>query len=625
MFWVLLFSTLVGAVLIGMPGRPGQNPLKAFSGWIATAACFLSFLTAGFYFFTLKPGVSKTFFLFTWIKEENLNIAFSFILDPLSLLLALLITGVGSLIHFYSLGYMKGDKGIARYFSYLNLFVFFMLVLILADSLPLLFVGWEGVGLCSYLLIGFWFKDFKKVHAGMRAFVTNRVGDACFLLGMFLIFFHFKTLQFSELNELFKGKELGIFHPASIGGLLLFLGATGKSAQVPLHFWLSSAMAGPTPVSALIHSATMVTAGVYMTVRLFGFYGALPDLLSLMGWVGAVTALTAALTACRQWDLKKILAWSTVSQLAYMFMALGAGAFSAGIFHLLTHGFFKALLFLCAGSLIHGLSGEQDIRKMGGLKKHFPKTFWPFLVGALSLMALPPFSGFFSKDEILWSLFSDGRYGLWGLALLTSICTAFYVTRLTVLVFFGKGRFSSVPHEGSVILWAPLMILAVPALLSGFLGVPHLFSELFPGHPPNLISAHLKGFALKTFEGSLLMEGALMALSITASLLTAGVTARMYLSPGKKVSDGPLIKLLEEAFYVDRLLKNFVVTPFKNLSTALYETIDDHLLRGGVTFIALQTFTLRKRLSALQNGNIQSYAFYFVVGMGVLLVLVFIR
>ena len=291
---------------------------------------------------------------------------------------------------------MRGDEGKTRYFAFLNLFVFFMLVLVLSDSLPLLFVGWEGVGLCSYLLIGFWFKDFKKVDAGMRAFLVNRVGDACFLLGMFLLFLNFETLEFSELNGLFQGKKFDFFHPVSLAAILLFFGATGKSAQVPLYFWLPSAMAGPTPVSALIHAATMVTAGVYMVVRLFGLYGACPEALSLIGWLGGITAFFAALVAMRQWDFKKILAWSTISQLAYMFMALGVGAFPSGIFHLLTHGFFKALLFLCAGSVIHGLGGEQDIRKMGGLKKYFPKTFWSF-GGGLVLNSSSPFFRIFQQ------------------------------------------------------------------------------------------------------------------------------------------------------------------------------------------------------------------------------------
>ena len=623
MFWVLLFSPLAGALLNGLWFQKHRRG-KTLSGGIGTACCFVSFLFGCFYFFSFQGD--KNFSLFSWMKAGSLTVDFSFQLNPLSLLMVLLITGVGTLIHFYSQEYMEGDRGKPRYFAFLNLFVFFMLVLVLADSLPLLFVGWEGVGLCSYLLIGFWFKDFKKVDAGMRAFLVNRVGDACFLLGMFLLFLNFETLEFSELNRLFQGKEFDFFHPVSLAAVLLFFGAAGKSAQAPLYFWLPSAMAGPTPVSALIHAATMVTAGVYMVVRLFGLYGACAGALSLMGWVGGVTALSAALVAMRQWDFKKILAWSTISQLAYMFMALGVGAFPSGIFHLLTHGFFKALLFLCAGSVIHGLSGEQDIRKMGGLKKYFPKTFWPFMVGALSLMALPPFSGFFSKDDILWALFSSGSYGLWSLASLTALCTAFYVTRLTVLVFFGKENFDAAhpPHEGSSVLWAPLMILAVAAVFSGGLGVPHLFSELLPGHPPHLLSLWLKDFTVKTFTGLLWMEGLLMAGSVLASLVVAGFTAHYFLSP-RFEKENFLIKILERAFYVDQLLRDFIVIPFRNLTLILYETIDTRLLRGGIHSLALQFFSIRRVFSLWQNGNIHSYAFYFVLGLGFLLTLIFIR
>ena len=400
----------------------------------------------------------------------------------------LLITGVGTVIHIYSAGYMQKDPGISRYFAYLNLFVFFMLVLVLADSLPLLFVGWEGVGLCSYLLIGFWFKDSLKVAAGRKAFLVNRLGDGCFLLGMFFAFSYFETFSFQQINTLAGAESFSLFHPGALAALFLFLGATAKSAQVPLHIWLSDAMAGPTPVSALIHAATMVTAGVYLVLRLSSLYTAAGDVLQIIGWVGALTAFGAALAAAGQRDLKKTLAYSTVSQLGYMFMALSVKAFAAGAFHLLTHGFFKALLFLCAGSLIHGLNGQQDIYFMGGLKKYFPKTFWTWLIGALALVALPPFSGFFSKDEILWSLFSSGNRGLWLVALVTSAVTAFYMTRLTCLVFFGRerrGPSAQKPHESPAVMSWSLMLLAFFSAVAGFLGLPHLFSKVLPLHPPS--------------------------------------------------------------------------------------------------------------------------------------------
>jgi len=371
-----------------------QSSNKKLSGSIGVSSCLLSFLSVvcyiWFYGFT-----TRSFFILPWFQIENLNLTFSFVLDPLSLLMSLLTTGVASLIHLYSWSYMFKDSGFTRSFAYLNLFVFMMLILVLSDSLPLLFIGWEGMGLCSYLLISFWFKEKKNVHAGLMAFIVNRLGDACFLLGIFCFFAHFGTFQFSELNALFAFNKASVLPEkssmAALGAMLLFLGAAGKSAQIPLYFWLPEAMAGPTPVSALIHAATMVAAGVYLLVRLSAVYSAFPDILLFIAWIGALTALGSALIATRQWDLKRVLAYSTISQLAYLFMALGVQAFSSSIFHLLTHGFFKALLFLCAGSIIHALNGQQDIRFMGGLRKFMPITFFTYLTGALALMALPPF------------------------------------------------------------------------------------------------------------------------------------------------------------------------------------------------------------------------------------------
>ena len=537
--------------------------------------------------------------------------------------MAFLITGVGSLIHIYSVGYMAKDPGLTRYFAWLNFFVFNMLILVLADSLPLLFVGWEGVGLCSYLLIGFWFKDPLKVKAGMKAFLVNRIGDACFLLGMFFAFSYFETLNFQEINALSEQKSFSFFEPVSLAALFLFLGATAKSAQIPLHIWLADAMAGPTPVSALIHAATMVTAGVYLVLRLFSLYGSCSDILLIMGWIGALTAFTAAMAAAGQRDLKKVLAYSTVSQLGYMFMALSAKAFPAGAFHLLTHGFFKALLFLCAGSIIHGLHGQQDIYSMGGLKKYFPKTFLAWLIGALSLVALPPFSGFFSKDEILWSLFSSGKSGLWLIALITSALTAFYMTRVTVLVFFGKEKRSStspLPHECPAIMWLPLAVLAFFSLTLGMLGLPHLFSEILPGHPPHILQEWLQFLNVKAFTGSLLIEGVLMTLSTVLSLSVVSLTAFRFL---KKDVFPPFI-ILEKAFYVDEFLKEAIVNPLKNLSSALDKYIDGTLIQGGVLFLIKQLLFLRKSFASWQNGNLQSFILYFALGLGLLLTLIFI-
>ena len=606
-----------------------QSTNKKLSGWIGAGACLISFLSVVFYSW-VYGFKSQSFFILPWLNAGELAVNFSFVIDSLSWLMCLLITGVGFLIHLYSLSYMSQDSGFTRYFAYLNLFVFMMLILVLADSLPLLFVGWEGVGLCSYLLIGFWFKEKEKVQAGLTAFVVNRIGDACFLLGIFLLFFHFGTVQFSELNTLWifensAAVTAGI-SPAAWGGFLLFLGAAGKSAQIPLYFWLPEAMAGPTPVSALIHAATMVTAGVYLLVRLSGFYSAFPDLLLFIAWIGALTALGSALIASRQWDFKKVLAYSTISQLAYLFMAVGVQAFSSSIFHLLTHGFFKALLFLCAGSVIHALSGEQDIRQMGGLKKSMPITFFSYLAGALALIAMPPFSGFFSKDEILWSLFSSGHYSLYFMALITGLCTVFYMTRLTVFVFFGKNRFQTPVHESPRLMTIPLIFLALLSLLGGLMGLPHLFSDLFSSHPPHLLHELLKGISPKSFEGSKLTEAGLMLLSTGAGLAVMIGTGFYYLKKRKEKKS--LVfwkKLLEEGFFVQKTIQNYIQYFFGVISRQVFQQIEQNFFNQGILFLSSQIFKLRERFSSLQSGNLQSYALYFVMGLTVLVVLVFFK
>ena len=623
MIFVLIFAPLLGFLINAFRFNKSE---KKVSGWIGSGACLLSFLASLYYFLNFESG-SQTFSFGSWISIGDLSIPFSFVLDPLSLLMLLLITGVGFLIHLYSIAYMSDDEGITRYFAYLNLFVFMMLILVLADNLPLLFVGWEGVGLCSYLLIGFWFKDSQKVAAGTKAFLVNRVGDACFLIGMFLLFSHYGSLKFSELNALFlSGSPFGFFTPGALGALLLFLGATGKSAQAPLHIWLADAMAGPTPVSALIHAATMVTAGVYMVVRLFGLYSSAPDVLLLMAWIGAITSLGAALVATRQWDFKKVLAYSTISQLAYMFMALGVKAFSTGIFHLLTHGFFKSLLFLCAGSVIHGLSGEQDIRLMGGLRKYFPKTFLSYMVGALALVALPPFSGFFSKDEILHSLFASGNYGLYCIALLTTFCTAFYMTRLTIFVFFGKENFKGQAHEGSALMWMPLFLLSLLAFFGGWIGIPHILSEFLPLHPPHLLKSFLHTFSVTEFKTSFFVEGTLMSLSVLDSLMVIIFTSSYYLK--KKSRENPFVfwkDLLEKAFYTDRFLQKYICSPFSKLSESCFQFIDKSFFQEGILWLARQILEIRKELASWVNGNLQTYAFYFVIGLSVFVFLVFLR
>jgi NADH-quinone oxidoreductase subunit L len=464
--------------------------------------------------------------VFTWLPSGDLQIPFELYLDPLSSLMILVITGIGSLIHIYSTGYMhdESDSEYARYFSYLNLFASFMLVLVLGASLPVMFVGWEGVGLCSYLLIGFWFTKKSAADAGKKAFVVNRIGDFGFMLAMLLLFATFGTLDFQQLAVAASGRAIETtgWGVLTIATLLMFLGATGKSAQIPLYVWLPDAMEGPTPVSALIHAATMVTAGVYMIGRSAVLFTHAPQTLAVVAGIGVATALMAGTIGLVQNDIKRVLAYSTVSQLGYMFLAMGVGAYAAGIFHLYTHAFFKALLFLGSGSVIHALAGEQDLRNMGGLKKYLPITYWTFLIGALAIAGFPLLSGFFSKDEILFKTFSSGRTLLWGIGVLTSLLTATYMFRLVFLTFHGErrhdapapahadaaaaaghghgahdshghgGHGSHDPHEAPWSMAIPLIVLAVGSVLAGYVGVPHALNG----------SNEIESFLEPSFEAS---------------------------------------------------------------------------------------------------------------------------
>ena len=437
------------------------------AGTVATGAAVVSFLCSLLLFKELCNAARVASCgqpVFEWIDVGALHVPFGFVVDQISAIMILVITGVGSLIHLFSVGYMSHDERPAKYFAYLNLFLFNMLVLVLGDNLLITFVGWEGVGLCSYLLVGFWFTDAQKASAGMKAFVTNRIGDAGFLIGIFILFFTFGTVNFADLLHLMPAAPEALWTgPITLATLCLFLGATGKSAQIPLYVWLPDAMAGPTPVSALIHAATMVTAGVYLFVRMSGVLVMAPHTMEVIAWVGALTALVAATIGMTQWDIKKILAYSTVSQLGYMFLAVGVGAFSAAQFHLMTHAFFKALMFLGAGSVIHGMHEEQDVRKMGGLRKYLPITHITFVLGWLAIIGAPPFAGFFSKDEILWQAFSSphGSKALWAIGALTAAMTAFYMTRLMALTFWGKSRFGHDvhPHESPPAMTIPLIVL----------------------------------------------------------------------------------------------------------------------------------------------------------------------
>ncbi|HET6263899.1 MAG TPA: NADH-quinone oxidoreductase subunit L, partial [Usitatibacter sp.] len=481
----IVLLPLLGFLLNGLLGR------RLGDRFVSVVGCGLpiaAFVVALKYFFDLQAtgGTPIVDVAYTWFAagQERLEIAFYF--DRLTAVMVLIVTGVGSLIHVYSVGYMKDDKSYARYFAYLNLFLFFMLMLVLGRSLLVLFVGWEGVGLASYLLIGFWFEDPAKAAAGKKAFITNRIGDAGFLLGMFLIYTALGTLDMDRINAAFMATPAPAVS-ASLVGILLFIGACGKSAQIPLHVWLPDAMAGPTPVSALIHAATMVTAGVYLVARLSGIYLHAPEASAVIAAVGVATAFFAATIAVVQTDIKKVLAYSTISQLGFMFVALGVGAYGAAIFHLYTHAFFKACLFLGAGSVIHALSGEQDVRKMGGLVRKIPVTFATFAVATGAIAGLPPLAGFFSKDEIVWFALASDRGGsglLFAVAALTALLTSFYMFRLLWLTFLGRSRMTPEVerhvHESPLSMTGVLGVLAVLSAVGGFLSIPHFLEPLLP-------------------------------------------------------------------------------------------------------------------------------------------------
>lgn len=557
--------------------------------------------------------------VYPWISVGQFKLDMVFRLDSLSTLFTLVITGVGTLIHIYSIGYMSHDESPGKFFCYLNLFCFAMLMLVIGGSLPILFLGWEGVGLCSYLLIGYWYQDIEKAKAGKKAFVVNRVGDFGFLLGMFLIFSTFGTLDFESLRSMFVHGALpaGV-DPNSITAicLLLFVGCMGKSAQIPLYIWLPDAMAGPTPVSALIHAATMVTSGIYMVSRLNFLYSLSPTALSVVATVGAVTAFFAATIAVVQTDIKKILAYSTVSQLGYMFLGCGVGAYSAGVFHVITHAFFKALLFLGAGSVIHGMHEEQNILKMGGLKSKMPRTFLTFAIGWLAICGIPPFSGFFSKDEILWQAFSSphGSILLWGLGAMTAVMTAFYMTRLFYLTFLGQPRDEAATHahESPYSMVGPLMVLAVLSALGGFIGVPH-FSWLEHWLEP-LIPAHE---AAANAEGG--MEWLLMGVSVAGATLGIFGAFKFYqdLKAVKELTRKllPIHRLLENKWYIDEVYETIIIRPIKKISEFLWNRVDvrfiDQIVLGFGRISAWTGETAR----VAQTGAIQVYALALLLGI----------
>lgn len=631
---ILLLSPILGFLFNGFRFRSQNNTL---AGTVATLAAGVSFLCASALFFRLLdlPKESREIFVsyFSWIEIGSAKVSASFMFDELSAVMSLIVTGVGSLIHLFSIGYMAHDDRPSKFFAYLNLFLANMLLLVLGSNLLVMFVGWEGVGYCSYLLIGFWFKDEAKAAAGLKAFITNRIGDAGLLLGMFALFAIFGTFEFQEINARMldvAGIPLALL---TAGTLLLFVGATGKSAQLPLYVWLPDAMAGPTPVSALIHAATMVTAGVYMIVRLNPVFLATPVTMHVIAIIGALTAVMAATIGLTQWDIKKILAYSTVSQLGYMFLAVGVGAFGAAIFHLMTHAFFKALMFLGSGSVIHAMHEEQDVRKMGGLKKQLPITHLTFAMGWLAIIGTPLFSGFFSKDEILWMSWHSprGHFLLWLAGIIGAGFTAFYMTRLMALTFWGKSRVpkETHPHESPAVMTVPLIVLGTLSVIGGYIGVPHILGHAL--HIPNFWETWFERKLMVVpglGEASAFEESLLMLISIAVAGAAATLAYIFYIKEPSKPQEvvskiKGLYTLVYNKYFVDEIYQKFVINGLVNLSKAFWLYMD-------VGFIDKMTYKVSDfvesaagGLRELQTGNMQRYALYIVVGFVALVSIVF--
>jgi len=599
-----------GFVINGLVGR---RLGRAFVSVVGCGLPLVSFALALLSFRELSAGGTPLVeVVYTWAAfgGQPFEVAFQF--DRLSAVMTLIVTGIGSLIHVYSTGYMKDDPGYGRYFAYLNLFLFFMLLLVLGKSLLVLFTGWEGVGLASYLLIGFWFEDADKARAGKKAFITNRVGDAGFLLGMFLLYQAVGTLDMQAIDAAFaSGSPPAV--SASLVGILLFIGACGKSAQIPLHVWLPDAMAGPTPVSALIHAATMVTAGVYMTARLSPIYVLAADASHVIATVGAATAFFAATVAIAQNDIKKVLAYSTISQLGFMFVAIGVGAYGVAIFHLYTHAFFKACLFLGAGSVIHAMSGEQDVRKMGGLARRIPVTFVTFAIATAAIAGIPPLAGFFSKDEILWFALGSASGGsplLFAVMAVTALLTAFYMFRLLWLTFFGAPRMSAEAshhvHESPASMTGVLVVLAVGSAVGGFLSIPHYLEPMF-ALP-----------ALK--EGVESLEHPVVYLSVAIALTgLAGawhVFGDLRRAEALRARFAAVYGVLAAKYYVDELYDALLARPLTWISKKVFLDLGDRALIDG-TLDGMARLARRTAgvLARVQTGQLQLYLLLALAGV----------
>ena len=633
--WLIPLFPFAGFLLNGLLGRRLPKSVVTAIALLFTAAPLAQVTSIALRFSSLNlPYLER---LSTpWIATSTFRVDFAFLLDPLTLIMLLIVTGVGFLIHIYSAGYMEHEEGYWRYFAYLNLFMFFMLTLVLAENFLLMFVGWEGVGLASYLLVGFYYTRDSAANAGKKAFIVNRIGDFGFLLAMFLMIAHFGSLSFHHVFGAI------VHHPEWQGGyltaiaLLLVLGATGKSAQIPLYVWLPDAMEGPTPVSALIHAATMVTAGIYMVVRSHALFDRSPFALGVIAIIGAATALFAATVGLVQTDIKRVLAYSTISQLGYMFLACGAAAYSAAIFHLVTHAFFKGLLFLAAGSVIHALGGEQDMRVMGGLRKVTPVTFWTMSAGVFAISGLPPFSGFFSKDEILYQTFASPTAGpiLWFVGLVTALLTAFYMFRLWYLTFFGTSRatdHAAHPHESPWIMLGPLVILALLSVGGGWIGIPHAlgggdqFAHFLepvlntPGSPVSVVTPEAAGSDRKELMFSII--------SVVVALMGWFLADLFYRQkPGLADRMAERVRgvygLLLNKYWIDQLYNALIVAPLLFVARyVLWAGVDRGVITGGTSMAAGGIRGLGVLVQRVQSGNLRSYAGWLAIGAAAVLLI----
>jgi NADH-quinone oxidoreductase subunit L len=620
---VLLLAPLFGFLFNVFVGKKAG---KGIVGVVGTASILVSFLATLFFFSKINanPGQPIVVDLFQWISLEKFNVDFSFLLDQLSVLWLLFVTGIGTLIHMYSVSYMHDDENMHKFFAYLNLFVFFMITLVMGSNLLILFIGWEGVGLCSYLLIGFWYKNQDYNDAAKKAFIMNRVGDLGLLIGLFILAFVFGSLDYhviaanaSDLKIIANNEGL-----IALAALCLFIGATGKSAQIPLYTWLPDAMAGPTPVSALIHAATMVTAGIFMVTRMHFVFDLAPQVQDIIAIIGAATAVLAASIGLVQNDIKKVLAYSTVSQLGLMFLALGLGAYEVAVFHVITHAFFKACLFLGSGSVIHGLHGEQDMRNMGGLRKAMPITFWTMMISTLAISGIFPLSGFWSKDEILLTAF-HGNTVLWVVGSIASIMTAFYMFRLMYLTFFGEFRGTEEQkhhlHESPALITIPLVILAILAAVGGLISLPgnswlnHFMAPLFKkAHEAH----HLDGTAY-----------ALMGVATVGALIGIGIAYAKYIKKSEVPAPDEDIKgiasVLYNKYYVDEVYDALFVNPLKRLSHFFrnyFEVVFSEVVFGFGKIAS----AMGNQGKAVQNGSVGFYLLAFVVGVASILVCLFL-